>query len=281
MPTTNRTFAPFFQILSKLRTQDIKIPLKKPQFALVESFWHIGRLIVENEQAGDVKAIYGDNLIDTLAGELSITFGKGYTPTNLRWARQLYLNYPIHHTLCDEFKIPKEINENINWSHYRTLLKIENISERNFYIEKCENENWSVRFLKKMLNADFYHHRNYDYTLPRNKENFTSSWRQQKLKIRNNGITISGWAFIHPKSIKIQQDEVLFYQLIDRCFMLFSEKETTETRLSALKQNLADSFGYQEMMLLFYLNPKNEIIIDNKSGNIELAIKMLKQFQSS
>jgi predicted nuclease of restriction endonuclease-like (RecB) superfamily len=69
--------------------------------------WLIGREIVEEEQKGRRKAEYGEQLLDEIASWLSTDYGRGYSATNLRWFRQLFLTYPqlvsgIHHAVRDE-----------------------------------------------------------------------------------------------------------------------------------------------------------------------------------
>lgn len=66
------------------------------------SNWLIGRMIVEDEQDGEYSAEYGKQLIDFLAENLSKEYGNGYSSTNLRYFRQFYLLYPIHHAVSDE-----------------------------------------------------------------------------------------------------------------------------------------------------------------------------------
>ena len=62
--------------------------------AMVHAYWHIGREIVEVEQAGEERAEYGSQLIERLADRLSAQFGKGFSPRTLRRVRQFYLTYP-------------------------------------------------------------------------------------------------------------------------------------------------------------------------------------------
>src|SRR5690606_37966854 len=90
-------------------------------FAMVEAYWHVGRMIVEEERQGQKRAGYGATLIKNLSSRLTAEFGKGFTETNLRYFRQFYLAFPaktgveIHHTLCDK----------LTWSHYRLLMRVE------------------------------------------------------------------------------------------------------------------------------------------------------------
>jgi len=61
---------------------------------LVQTYWHIGRYIVEYEQKGKVKAEYGSELLDRLSKDLTAEFGKGFSRSNLFQIRQFYLKFP-------------------------------------------------------------------------------------------------------------------------------------------------------------------------------------------
>jgi DUF1016 N-terminal domain len=62
--------------------------------AQVLSNWLVGRAIVEEEQQGEHRADYGDNLLKNLAQKLKQEFGKGYSYSNLKFIRQFYLAFP-------------------------------------------------------------------------------------------------------------------------------------------------------------------------------------------
>ncbi len=72
-------------------------------FLMVEAYWNIGRMIVEEEFKWKKRAGYGEFLIKELAVKLTKDFGKGFTETNVRYFRLFFLAFPIHHALRDEF----------------------------------------------------------------------------------------------------------------------------------------------------------------------------------
>ena len=107
-----RFFADVSQILSEGRS--------KAHFAvnvaMVETYWNIGKRIVEQEQQGKERANYGDQLLVNLSRYLSDTFGKGFSYANLKNFRQFYLTWPgeeIRYTLCSE----------LSWSHIRLIMR--------------------------------------------------------------------------------------------------------------------------------------------------------------
>ena len=78
---------------------------------LVQTYWQIGRHIVEFEQSGKEKAEYGAQLLDRLSKDLTLEFGKGFSRSNLFQIRQFYLKFPKIQTLSGQ----------LNWSHYTEI----------------------------------------------------------------------------------------------------------------------------------------------------------------
>ena len=113
--------------------------------AMLEAYWNIGRIIVE-KQSGNEKAEYGAALLKNLSKEMTKEFGKGFTLTNLKYMRQFYLTFPKSHALSDQ----------LSWTHYRLLMRVENENARNFYIEEAIKSNWSTRQLERQITTLFY-----------------------------------------------------------------------------------------------------------------------------
>ncbi|MDX3960560.1 PDDEXK nuclease domain-containing protein [Aliarcobacter skirrowii] len=115
---------------------------------MTQTYFQIGKRIVEEEQGGETRAEYGSALLKNLSSELIKEFGKGYSEQNLKNMRQFYLIYQKRQTVSSEFKL--------SWSHYIFLTRIENIDERNFYeIESIENS-WSLRELKRQFDSGLF-----------------------------------------------------------------------------------------------------------------------------
>lgn len=110
------------------------------------AYWNVGRIIVENEQNGNIKAEYGKQVMKELSKELKKTLGSGFSISNLFNMRKLYITYPKFQTLSGK----------LSWSHYCELLSIENNDERSFYEKECVNSNWSVRELKRQLETSLF-----------------------------------------------------------------------------------------------------------------------------
>lgn len=113
---------------------------------MTETYWMIGKYIVEFEQDGNVKAIYGKRLLSTLSKELTLRMGRGFSRPNLNNMRKFYLLYPNCQTVSDK----------LSWSHICELIKIDDELERSFYEKQCIKEKWGVRTLKRQMDSALF-----------------------------------------------------------------------------------------------------------------------------
>ncbi|MGO2146518.1 MULTISPECIES: PDDEXK nuclease domain-containing protein [Halomonas] len=114
--------------------------------AMVQSYWEIGRLIIEHEQQGNSRAEYGKQQLQQLSKQLTERLGKGFDVRNLRNMRQFYQNYPKRNAVRTE----------LSWTHYRTLLRVENAQARDWYLQETINQSWSARALERQISALYY-----------------------------------------------------------------------------------------------------------------------------
>jgi predicted nuclease of restriction endonuclease-like (RecB) superfamily len=115
---------------------------------MTQTYWEIGRRIVEQEQQGQARAQYGTMLIKSLSDELTKEFGKGFSVDNLENMRRFYITYSNSETLSRNFTL--------SWSHYIFLTRISSSSERSFYEIESTNNHWSLRELKRQFNTGLY-----------------------------------------------------------------------------------------------------------------------------
>lgn len=135
--------------------------------AMVQTYWHIGRLIIEEEQRGEEKAEYGKALITLLSKRLTTDFGKGFGTSNLNYFRQFYLYFPILHPVRGELQTDPirhalsdestpQLSADLSWTHYRHLLKVKDPSARLWYMNEAADQNWSTRALERQINSLHY-----------------------------------------------------------------------------------------------------------------------------
>jgi predicted nuclease of restriction endonuclease-like (RecB) superfamily len=150
---------------------------------MTATYWEIGRRIVEFEQGGKDKAVYGKELVQRLGADLTLKFGRGFGWRNLYQMRSFYLAYPeILQTASAKLDsterraVPgissyNDIIQTVSgqtsiqaiaalfplpWSDYVLLLSVQNPEARAFYEAEALRGGWTVRQLARQINSQFY-----------------------------------------------------------------------------------------------------------------------------
>lgn len=116
---------------------------------MIDTYWHIGQRIVEQEQRGEKRAEYGKQIIKMLSKELTQEYGEGWSERNLRNFRSFYLTFndlEIWHT-----RVP-----NLTWSHIRTTLRVDDPVAARWYLQTASQEMWSVRTLDRNISTQYF-----------------------------------------------------------------------------------------------------------------------------
>ena len=224
---------------------------------LVQTYWEIGKYIVEFEQHGNEKAEYGSQLFDRLSIDLTNAYGKGFGRSNLIYMRKLYLTFQISGTL----------SHLLTWSHYYEILKADSELEIGFYTKQTEKEKWSVRELKRQMKSMLFHR----LALSTDKEGV--------LKLANAGHEIH-----HPEDL-LKDPFVLEFLNIPEQYQ-YLESELEEKLISNLQQFLLElgkgfafigrqyrmSIGGKHFrldMLFYHRILKCFVLIDLKRGELD------------
>ncbi len=110
------------------------------------TYWNIGKIIIEHEQSGKLRAEYGKSVLLAVSKRLSNDMGKGFSRSNLQNMRMFYINFPNCQTLSGE----------LTWSHYCELVSISDSGKRSFYEKESINSNWTVRELKRQIESSLF-----------------------------------------------------------------------------------------------------------------------------
>ncbi len=148
--------------------------VRSVNFYRVKMYWNIGKRIFEEEQQGEERAEYGTYLIKSLADKLQPQYGVSFSSRNLHWYVQFYKTFPIVNALRTQF----------NWTHYRTLIRIDNEDKREFYIAEAAKNNWSARQLERQINSGLFER----LLMSNNVENVLAVARNEKLPENPNEI---------------------------------------------------------------------------------------------
>ncbi len=161
---------------------------KAANLAMVYCYYNIGRMIVEDEQQGKLRADYGKKILQSLSKRLTERFGKGFSYPSLKRYRQFFLAYSpipsIGSTTVSQLKSNTKVEISstvlsqsnsqpdalpiftLSWSHYLQLMGVENPDARRFYEIEAAKENWDVRWLGRQIHSSLYER----LALSRNKD---------------------------------------------------------------------------------------------------------------
>ena len=112
---------------------------------LLNAYWNIGRVIIEDELKNN-RGEYGKKQLLAISKNLTNKFGKGFSQSNLYNMKMFYTKYPIFQSVTGK----------LSWTHYCELLYISDDDKRSFYEKEAINANWSVRELKRQISSSLF-----------------------------------------------------------------------------------------------------------------------------
>lgn len=130
-------------------------------------YWHIGKRIFEEEQAGKDRADYGTYLIKYLSEKIQPQFGSGFSVRQLERYRKFYRLFPI----------ASAVRSQLSWTQYKLLLSVGNEDARTFYIAETIKNNWTSRQLERQVYTSLYER----LLLSNDKESVLAVAKKEKL----------------------------------------------------------------------------------------------------
>jgi predicted nuclease of restriction endonuclease-like (RecB) superfamily len=226
---------------------------------MTQTYFQIGKRIVEEEQGGESRAEYGKSLLKLLSVQLSNEFGKGFSVDNLENMRKFYLAFQKSETVSRKFEL--------SWSHYIFLTRIENIDERNFYeIESIENS-WSLRELKRQFDTGLF-------------ERLSLSSDKQKIKeLSLNGQVVQTvqdlikdpyiLEFVGLPELSVYSESELEQKLIDKLEHFLLELGKGFTFVARQKRITIDEKHFKVDLVFYNRLLKSFVVIDLKIGELK------------
>jgi predicted nuclease of restriction endonuclease-like (RecB) superfamily len=139
----------FFKDIVAILTESREKAYVAVNTAMVQAYWQTGKRIFEEEQKGADRAEYGALLIPELSHRLTRELGKGFSIANLKNFRQFYQTFPLGIKSY-------EAGSQLSWTHYRLLMRVENIPARNWYLQEAAGQNWSTTQLDRNISTLYY-----------------------------------------------------------------------------------------------------------------------------
>lgn len=273
----------FTQVVNLVQQSKLQV-VRAINQTMVYTYYEIGRMIVEDDQKGESRAIYGKQVLKQLSKLLTFRFGKGFSVDNIERMRKFYLSYSISAsvmrisdntnsaavmrisktpktqalTAFSDDSIPQSVTRvfNLTWTHYNLLVRIDNVNERNFYEIEAVKNNWSVRELQRQYDTALYSR----LISSRNKEEVLA-------------LSKVGWIIEKPSDI-IKDPYILeFLELPE--LSSFSESELEEGIINKLEYFLMElGNGFT------FVARQKRISFDDKHFRIDLVFynRILKSF---
>lgn len=226
---------------------------------MTQTYFQIGKRIVEEEQGGQIRAEYGKSLLKLLSVELINEFGKGFSVDNLENMRRFYLAFQKSETVSRKFEL--------SWSHYIFLTRIENINERNFYeIESIENR-WSLRELKRQFDSGLFERLSLSIDKEKVKELSTKGQVVETIKdlIKDPYIL----EFVGLPELSEYSESELEQKLIDKLEHFLLELGKGFTFVARQKRITIDEKHFKVDLVFYNRLLKSFIVIDLKIGELK------------
>jgi predicted nuclease of restriction endonuclease-like (RecB) superfamily len=252
--------------------EDIQIFIEKARKTVALSvnaelsmlYWNVGNRI-RSETLREQRAEYGKQIIANLSAQLTMEYGRGWSPKQIAFCvrfAEVYPDISILYTLCTK----------LTWSHIRLIIPIEDELKRDFYIEITKLEHWSVRTLQERIGSMLYER--------------TVISKQPEATIKNDIEKLRQEQVLSPELVFCDPYVLDFLGLFDA----FSEKQLEDAILNEIQQFLIemgsdfaflrrqkritiDNRDYKMDLLFYHRRLKCLVVIDLKIGEFEAAYK--------
>ena len=227
-------------------------------------YWQVGKRINE-EVLSHQRAEYGKQIIAELSTKLTAEYGKGWSVEQLRHSRVFAEVFP-------DKGIAYPLSTELTWTHIRAIMFMDDPLKREFYIEMCKLENWSVRQLKERISSLLY-----ERTAISRKPEKTIS---EELKQLKNGAQIStDLVFRDPYILNFlglkdtYSEKDLETAILSELQQFIIELGTDFAFLARQRRITIDNRDYYIDLLFYHRRLKRLVAIDLKLGEFEAAFK--------
>lgn len=228
-------------------------------------YWRIGAKINEELAQYDSAEIYGKQIVATLWRQLGIEYGTSFSEKNLRRMMQFAQVFP------DE-KIVVSLIRQLSWTHILAIIPIDDPLKREFYIEMCKLEKWSVRSFRERIQSMLY-----ERTAISKMPEKTIETDLSLLKIENQlsaDLVFRDPYFLDFLGLQdMYSEKDLETSIIVELQKFINEFGTDFAFMSRQKRITIDKRDYYIDLLFFHRRLKCMVVIDLKLGEFEAGFK--------
>lgn len=225
------------QIIALVNASKMKVAVSV-NATLTELYWRIGNLInvaiLDNKRAD-----YGTHIVENISRRLTEKFGRGWSVKQIHRFMQFAKAFPLEKVAT--------LWRQLTWSHIKQLLPIEDELKRDFYIQICKMENWSVRTLSERIDSMLYER--------------TAISKKPELTIKNELTTLENSEKLSPDLVFRDPYLLDFLDLHDS----YSEKDLENAIIAEMEKfilEIGSDFAFMAR--------QKRIIIDNEDYYIDL-----------
>lgn len=250
--------------------------------ALVQRNWLMGCRIAEEELQGENRAEYGASVIKKLAKQLTAEYGKGFTKTNLYHFYSFYKAYPeIFHSTSGKSLL--------SWTHYRTLLQVNDKVARDWYEKEALKQTWSVQTLQRNISSQYYYRmlQTQKQELVENEmRELTSKYQNDKLEFIKNPV-VAEFLGLSPNTDLTESDlETSILSNLQKFLMELGKGYAFVARQQHIRTEKNDYFidlvFYNYILKCFVLiDLKTEKITHQDVGQMDMYIRMYDELKRS
>lgn len=267
MTKINRFNNEFYSKISEILQFARNKVIQTVNTTMVETYFEIGRLIIEEEQSGSERAEYGKQILKELSSKLTSEFGLGFSVTNLQQMKNFYNIYGKQQTVSAKSN-PNELPSfKLSWSHYLKLMRIEDELERKFYEIECAKNNWSLRELQRQYDSALFTR----LALSRNKEG-VKKLSEQGLVIEKPQDAIKDPYVLEfiglPEKSEYSEND-LEQKLIDKLEHFLLELGTGFAFIARQKRISFDEKNFRIDLVFYNRILKSFVLIDLKIGELK------------
>lgn len=253
-----------FAKLSKLIKQSQQNVALIVNAELTHLYWQMGQQI-KTHIVKQKRAEYGEQILATLSQKLTIRYGRGFAVSALNRMMNFYSAFP-------DKKIVATLSQKLSWSHFIEFIAIKNQIQREFYIELCQHERWSVRDLREKISSMFFERT----AISRKPEKLI---KQELAAIKKSNFLTPDFVFRDPcfldflnlKDVYSEKD--LESAIIIDLQKFISEFGSDFAFLSRQKRIIIDGEDYFIDLLFFHRGLKRLVAIDLKLGKFKPSYK--------
>ena len=252
--------------------------------ALVQRNWLIGYRIAEEELGGQKRSEYGAEVIKKLSKNLTEKYGKGFTKTNLYSFYSFYKCFPeIFHSASGKSKTY------LSWTHYRTLLQVNDKVARDWYEKEAIEQTWSVRTLQRNISSQYYYrmlHTQKKELVESEMKELTSKYQNDKLEFIKNPVVAEFLGFSQDTDFTESDLEKSILSNLQKFLMELGKGYAFVARQQHIHTEKQDYYidlvFYNYILKCFVLiDLKTEKITHQDVGQMDMYIRMYDELKRS